>query len=291
MKNDNLFISLTSSIAFHLLILSLCLIGLPSSFKHLSNDEQIITFEMLPMSEISNIPVISQNTEIIKEQEEAKKVQENKKPEIPQEIKEEPKDQETLEPEEKEAEIIPEKKKEEHRKEESIKPQTEKPKEIKPKEKEKIKKKKNNNDLESLLKNLEKSSKGDKAKSNKTKEYNENGKENSKGTFNEDLPLSISEKALIKRQIETNWKIPIGAENIEQIKIIAYIALNKDGSVLQVMITEKKCDGVSNTVCNLFADSCIRAVWQSSPIEGLPQDRHNIWKEFNFLFDPTDMVR
>ena len=35
------------------------------------------------------------------------------------------------------------------------------------------------------------------------------------------------------------------------------------------------------------AESAVRAVRQASPIENLPTDRYDIWKEFNMLFNPS----
>lgn len=279
-NNDNFLIFLGCSIAIHLLAACLFTVGFPSIFTTLQNDEQIITFEALPVAAISNIPTKKAIKEKLEEPVDARNVQASKTPAIAPE----PKPAEKIpEPKKEKVETITEKKQEE--------PKAKKEPEPQQKEKAKDKKKQNTSDLESLLKNLEKSSKGNNNKSNKRNNSNGDNEAESKGSFNEDMPLSISEKALIKQQIEKNWQIPIGTQGIDQIKIVVYIALNKDGSVAEVKVTDKMCTGIPSAVCELFVDSCTRAVWQSSPIQNLPEPRYNTWKAFNFLFDPTDMTR
>jgi outer membrane biosynthesis protein TonB len=106
------------------------------------------------------------------------------------------------------------------------------------------------------------------------------------------LQLSISEKALIKKQIEDGWRnIPVGAQGIEQAKVVVYISLDKDGTVLQVKIVDTLCNGVSAGICQALADSALRAVKQASPLKNLPVERYDTWKEFQFLFDPSEILK
>lgn len=107
---------------------------------------------------------------------------------------------------------------------------------------EKKKKIPNKSDLDSLLKNLEHSSEGSNAKSNKQARSKENKEtQESKGPYNEALALSISEISLIKQQIERLWSKPIGIQNLDQFRVTLYIALNKDGSVKEVQVKETIC--------------------------------------------------
>jgi outer membrane biosynthesis protein TonB len=311
-SNDNFLIALSCSIAIHLLVAYVFIFGLPFFFTPLPMEE-VITFEMLPVSAISNVP----NKKIQKESEtnieEAKKVEKSKADEKPIEKPKEPEPEKPKEEAKKpDAEIVEKKKEEpkklekpkeepkkpdaemvEKKKEEPKKPEKPKEEPKKPEPKKEVKKKQiTNNELDSLLKNLEKESEGTKDKSNK--KATDTGEANdklSKGPYNEDLPLSISDRALVVNQVAKHWDIPIGSENIDKVRVILYILLDKDGSVLEVSIKEKICGEASNTSCHLVAESAVRAVKQASPIQGLPIERYDSWKEFNFLFDPSKMVR
>ncbi|KJV96845.1 putative periplasmic protein TonB [Rickettsia amblyommatis str. Darkwater] len=287
---------------------------MPSLFEKLP-EEQTITFEMLPVSDKSNIITQTKQKEAPIENEDAKKSEQSKpKEEAPQDL---PKEEKAKEPEaktmeekpkieekktieepksEKAKEALPEKKeevkedkpKEEEKKqaEEKKKPEAKKPAE-KPKE---VKKKETKTDeLDSLLKNLEQSSEGDNLKSNKHQRSKkaDNAKE-AKGVYTDGLPLSDSETSLIKRQIERHWSnVPAGVRGNNKVKVIISITLDKAGNVEQAKVNEKICPNIPASVCEALADNAIRAVWQASPIENLDSARFNHWKEINFSFDPS----
>ena len=295
MKNNNIFsISFICSVVLHLLIIYFFLFTLPSLFKK-SPEEQVIVFEMSPISNQSNVPNKTKQPEKAIENEDAKKVEqskpddtEEKRPleKLLEKLLEEKKPVDTKPIEEKkpieyklpieEKKVIDKKPIEEKKPVETKKP-VEKKKEIP-----------NKSDLDSLLKNLEQSSEGSSAKSNKQARSKENKEtQKSKGPYDDTLPLSISEISLIKQQIERVWSKPIGIQNLEQLRVTLYIALNQDGSVKEVKAKETICPNITKIACDALSDSAMRAVWQASPINNLDPQRYNSWKEFNFLFDPS----
>ncbi len=296
---------LSCSIALHSFLLYFFLFGMPSLFEKLP-EEQTITFEMLPISDKSNIITQTKQKEAPIENKDAKKSEQSKpKEEEPQQdlpkeekakepeaktIEEKPKIEEKKpieEPKPEEAkEALPEKKeevKEEKPKEEEKKP-AEKPKEVKKKESK-------TDELDSLLKNLEQSSEGNNVKSNKHQRSKkvDNAKE-AKGVYTDGLPLSDSETSLIKRQIERHWSnVPAGVRGNNKVKVIISITLDKAGNVEQAKVKERICPNIPASVCEALADNAIRAVWQASPIENLDPARFNHWKEINFSFDPSKL--
>lgn len=317
-NKDNFTVFLSCSIALHLLLLYFFLFGIPSLFEKLP-EEQIITFEMLPVNDKPNIITQTKQKEAPIENEDAKKSEQTKpKEEKPKDL---PKEEKAKEPEvkkveekpkieekkpieekkteevkealpEKKEEIKEEKPKEEEKKQvEEVKKTEEKKEEKKPIEKPKEKKKQESktDELDSLLKNLEQSSEGDNVKSNKHKRSEQvDNKKEAKGVYTEGLPLSDSESSLIKRQIERHWNnIPAGARGNSKVKIILSITLDKAGNVEQAKVKEKICPNISASVCEALADSAVRAVWKASPIENLDPARFNHWKEINFNFDPS----
>ncbi|WP_392506211.1 energy transducer TonB [Rickettsia sp. 2024-CO-Wats] len=285
-NKDNFMVFLSFSVVLHLLILYFFLFGMPSLFEKLS-EEQTITFEMLPVSDKSNIITQTKQKEAPIENEDAKKSEQSKpKEEEPQDL---PKEEKAKEPEAKTMEEKPkeedkkqaEEKKKPEEKKEGTKP-AEKPKEVKKKEPK-------TDELDSLLKNLEQSSEGDNIKSNKHQRSKkaDNAKE-AKGVYTDGLPLSDSETSLIKRQIERHWSnVPAGVRGNNKVKVIISITLDKAGNVEQAKINEKICPNIPASVCEAFADNAIRAVWQASPIENLDSARFNYWKEINLSFDPS----
>lgn len=341
LNSDRFFVFFIFSIILHFILGYFCIFGLPSFYRKLP-EEQVIVFQMLPVSEKSNVPTIKNQHEKAIENEDAKQVKQSKpieqslpviekptppvlpiekvqpleeKPIIPPVIPEktpieEPaKIPEEVKPIEKKLDNVEEKPKEKLKEE---KPKEEKPKieekkieEKKPEEKKQIEttkkvpegnkpkeiKKKilNKSDLDSLLKNLEQSSEGNNKKSNK-QALSEQSKETkeSKGTYDETLPLSINEIALMQEQIIRRWAIPPTAVG-EVAEIIVSISFNKDGIVQKVIIKDKNCYALSNSVCQALEESAKRAVWLASPIEGLNPERYNSWKEFNLRFDPSKM--
>ncbi|WP_342267888.1 cell envelope integrity protein TolA [Candidatus Tisiphia endosymbiont of Empis tessellata] len=276
--NNNIFsISFICSVVLHLLIIYFFLFGLPSLFKK-SPEEQVIVFEMLLINTKSNIPNKIKQSEKAIENQDTKKVEQSK-----------PDDTEEKRPLEKPLEkLLEEKKPVETKPIEKKKPAEEKkPVETK-KPLEKKKKIPNKSDLDSLLKNLEQSFEGSSAKSNKQARSKENKEtQESKGPYDDTLPLSISEISLIKQQIERVWSKPIGIQNLEQLRVTLYIALNQDGSVKEVKVKETICPNITKIACDALSDSAMRAVWQASPINNLDPQRYKSWKEFNFLFDPS----
>ncbi|WP_425362902.1 energy transducer TonB [Candidatus Tisiphia endosymbiont of Hybos culiciformis] len=303
MKNNNtVSVSFICSVALHLVIIYFFLFGLPSLFKKLP-EEQVIVFEMLPISNQSNVPNKTKQPEKAIENQDAKKVEQSK-PDYVEEKKpveqpiEEKKIVEEKPVEEKkvieEKPIIEEKKPIDQKPAETKPIEEKKPEEVKKptetkKPLEKKKKIPNKSDLDSLLKNLEQSSEGANAKSNKQARAKENKEtQESKGSYDETLALSISEISLIKQQIEKLWSKPIGIQNLEQLRVTLYIALNKDGSVKEVKVKETICPNITQTACDALSDSAMRAVWQASPINNLDPQRYDSWKEFNFLFNPSN---
>ncbi|WP_041404598.1 energy transducer TonB [Rickettsia massiliae] len=319
-NKDNFTVFLSFSVVLHLLLLYFFLFGMPSLFEKLP-EEQTITFEMLPVSDKSNIITQTKQKEAPIKNEDAKKSEQSKpKEEEPQDLPkaekakkpeaktmeekpkieekkpiEEPKSEEAKEAlPEKQEEVKEEKPKEEEKKqaEEKEKPE-EKKEETKPAEKPKEVKKKEpkTDELDSLLKNLEQSAEGDNVKSNKHQRSKkaDNAKE-AKGVYTDGLPLSDSETSLIKRQIERHWSnVPAGVRGNNKVKVIISITLDKAGNVEQAKVNEKICPNIPASVCEALADNAIRAVWQASPIENLDSARFNHWKEINFSFDPSKL--
>lgn len=288
-NNDNFYLCLSISIALHLLAIYIFLFDLPHFSKNFTEDiEDVITFEMLTVATISNIPTEQKQQEKEIENQQAKNVKQLK-PEPAKELPEEskPKEVEKKEIPKLDAEAIV-KEKEPIKKQELEKKKKDDVKE--PKKKEPKKKLPTDSDLDSLLKNLEQSSKGADAKSNKRALLQQNNvAKDSKGSYNAVLALSISEQNLIKHQIQRNWHIPLAVQNIDEVAVTLRIELDKDGTVTGAKIVDKICPNIPASVCQALANSAERAVWQASPIKNLIPQNYNKWREFNLSFYLKDV--
>jgi outer membrane biosynthesis protein TonB len=306
MKNNNedqeFWVFVCVSIALHLAVFVLCTFGLPSLFKAIP-EPQIITFDVLPVSDISNVKTqkIQQEKETLEEI--AKKVQKsqakeenaesNKKTEHEETKEESKRDPEEKKPENKQ-DVVDIKQKDSKKIEEkkkSDKAQEKQTKDSKDKPKPKKRKIATEKDIDALLKTLEKASDGKEAKSNKRAvSPKSDAKETSLGAnYNEDRPLSISEEQSIRQQISQHWNVPAGVSNAGEITITIYIAMSLDGTVEQAKIVDMQC-GATSMVCKAASDSALRAVRQASPLQNLMPERYESWKSFNISFDPREIL-
>ncbi len=292
------------SAILHLVLLGVFFLGFPSVFEKLPEEQDVMTFEILPTSELSNVKnenivakkaIEPEKSKEVKKSDTAKKQDPTpaKTEEIKEPVQEEEKKTPAREEEKpKNAEKTPEEepvKKEEPEK--KLEPKTEPKKETpKPKAKPKVAPKEDDN-IDSILKNLEEESVGTDSKVLK-KSHTEQmeGTQKTRGMeYNEDSPLSITEKSLVKSQIEKNWRPPIGNQNLRDVRVMLHMKLETDGTINNVTVIKIICPSNSEALCKLTAESAVRAVKQASPIENLPVDRYDVWKEFNLLFDPSLM--
>ncbi|MBP7190420.1 MAG: energy transducer TonB [Rickettsiaceae bacterium] len=288
MKNADFKSSFITSVIAHIVAIFLLYFGVPSLWKKFPED-QVMTFEMLPISSVTNIKTQKAQKDKAVDSENAKEVKSSQPEEVKEEKspeKPEPKTPEIQHPDQPKEDLKPKEPEKKEPKPAETKPQ--------PKPKEEVKKKpspkKKEVNLDSLLKTLEKASEGTEAKSKKEARSDRNDVEHdSKGPYNEGNPLSISEQHAIKQQIERHWNVPIGAKNASDVKITLYIALKPTGEVMQAKLLEKRCPGVDAITCDAAADSALRAVYSASPFENLDPSRYNAWKEFNMEFDPSNI--
>lgn len=282
------------SIILHIMLVLLLVFGLPWFSPEILPQESVISVEMLQLSEISNVKP-KKKVDIKKPApEKIKPAPSQPSPAAPE--KPEPKPAPTpVEPEKPEPkpEKIPEPEPKPKPKAEPKKPEPKpKPKE---QEKPKPKKKKDTNDLDSLLKNLEESvTSKEKTKEKKKKEKQETPQEEDNDSksdkeFNPDIPLSLSEQDFIRSQVEKHWSPPAGAKDASNMSVELRVQLSQDGTVMSVSIEESsRNSGADPSFARSFDESAVRAVWMSSPFEGLPPDKYDTWKNFIFRFTPEN---
>jgi hypothetical protein len=311
------------SLVLHLIFIGVFIYGLPSIFKKVPDQQNVITFEMLTVSDITNVRDQGVKTPEPKEIKKSQKIEKSaaspkenleQKEETPKQEEPKPVEKKPETPKEekttplKEAEIVPEKKKEEEApKKEEPKPVEKKPETPKEEDKKKpapiIKKevkqpqakkeetakkapKKQEDVIDSLLANLEKESEGAERRSpNRTPPSPPNEGKFAKGNnADEESPLSITEEMLIKQQIIKHWDKPAGIEGIE---VIFHVRLDIEGNVTIIQVSGLTGDKQLQV---LVEETGRRAVKKASPIKNLRPERYNVWKEFKLRFDPSSMM-
>jgi hypothetical protein len=103
----------------------------------------------------------------------------------------------------------------------------------------------------------------------------------------ENVSLSASELAAIRRQIERCWNVPVGVPGIETMRVSLRIQLESDGSVRAVDIEDRSRfdqDPRFRTV----AESARRAVL-SCRLD-LPADKFVVWRDMVLTFSPGEAL-
>lgn len=283
MENKEFQKDLIISGVLHLVLIIIFCYSMPPMFDKLPEPENVIMFDVLPVSSKVNIktqsPKIEQKieekpaTEIKKNTNLEKKSAEETKPEKLNKIEEVKKPIATIPtPKEEKAKIPPAPKVE---KEKEKKPLKKEPKPI-------VKKKVEEDSIDSLLKNLEQ-------ESVKNQPNADEGEKFFKGDeFDQRSPMSITETMLIKKKIEENWRVPQSVQNLKNIKITAEIFLNKNGLIEKIDIINVNCPH-NGQICALAKESIIRAIKATNQIENLSPTRYDTWKNLKLVFDPSSI--
>lgn len=280
---------ITRSGVMHFFMLLVAIFGLPHLLDRSRIEEpQAITVEILPITGITNVKPQDAKPEPKPEEKQAE-------PEKPQ-----PKVQTAPEPKKEQPKVVeeappppPEPKKEEKKVEEKPK-EPEKKKEAK-KPEEKKKPKASEDDLMAVLKSVketaQKQEKTEEQKAPSNEDNSESSKKALSNQYNPGLPLSMSEKDAIRSQIAKCWNVPAGAKDAHELIVVLRVQLEQDGTVTNVeLASSSKSRYASDTFFRAAADSALRAVRQCSPLENLPPDKYQTWRDIELTFDPKEML-
>jgi outer membrane biosynthesis protein TonB len=257
--DDGLNKSLGISAGLHLCLLLLFYFGLPSLLRPLPVHHDIVPFEIVDVSELTNTRV----------EEPKEKPQPPAPPPKPVARTEEAKPSPPQPMAESIAKPIP-----------SPKP---KPKPIE------VKKPPQDN-LLSVLKNVEKMKETEQPKVPDAKNTQQKPQEARSLAPALSTRLTISEEDALRRQISQCWNMPVGARDAQNLVVEVIIAVNPDRTVARADIVDKsRMD--SDPFFRAAAEASLRALFnpRCSPLE-LPPDKFEQWKTIDFTFDPRDML-
>jgi hypothetical protein len=253
----------------HIALLLLMIFGLPSWFSRDIPQPTVMSVEILPISEISNVKPSEKMPEEKKDKPKEEQATAKKETQESSTPKEEPK-----------PDSVPLPKDEKIKEKEKPK---EKPKDEKPKKKEE--------DLDSILKSVQDMAKKEKSEKPTEKEVTPTNDTKSKSqNYDPTIPLSMSEKDAIRSQFIRCWNVPAGAKDAQNLVVVLRIALEKDGSVIEVKLARDQGRYGGDSFFRAAADSAIRAVKMCSPLKNLSADKYGAWSDMELTFDPKEML-
>ncbi len=270
------------STLLHLILIAVFFFGFPAFFEKLPEEKDALTFEILPLSEIVNVKNESKSARLAKEAKKSRLIKKTKT-----EAKPEPKTETPTPPKKEIEKKVPEKA---VIKEKALTPPKAKNPTPKPKKKPKSIPKKDEDAIDAILKNLEQESEGSEAKiSTKSSSRQKAGDKYSRGMdYDETVPLSITENLIIKQQIKQHWREPVGAQNLETVKVVMIVYVEEDGTIEENPVIKVVCPPNSGSTCTLVEESARRAIKQASPLENLLPNRYDSWKKLKIEFSPNN---
>lgn len=266
------------SVSFHIAVAFFVAAELPHLWQRKLPQESAVSVEILPISQMTNMPTKTQTT---KEKPKIKgqvKKSSPKKMENNMTVKSEPLDAVPI--------PVPKPDAKEKLKKASMKGE-DKASHIEPVLKPRIEEKRKvkiDEDFDSLLKNLETSYE----KPEEKPELHKVKATQTTKPFNPEHKLTMTEEDALRSQIAKCWNVPVGARDADKTAVLLRISMQKDGTVVNVkMVDSSKYH--AQTFYRAIADSAIRAVYRCSPFK-LPREKFDFWRELELNFDLRDMV-
>lgn len=284
---------LKTSLILHGSIFALLFFGLPVFNPERSYEAQVVTVEILPISELTNVkPKQAKPKEQPKKEAITKNAPKISRPEP----KQKPEDKVKVEPLKPIVTKVENKESVKVKQEDKPKP---KPEEKKTEPEKKTKSIASEDDFAAVLKSVEEASKESekKEKDEKADEDFDNLAQdllaNAKDAqYKEGVPMSISEKDAIRQQVMKNWTVPAGAKDVQNTVVTLHLNVQPDGTISKADIVNQARYN-SDPFFRAMADSAMRAIWKSSPLQNLPADKYDVkdgWRELEINFDPREMV-
>lgn len=112
------------------------------------------------------------------------------------------------------------------------------------------------------------------------------------GPSNPNLPISMSEKDFIRKQIEDQWLFDLGAKDAQNLIVQIRFSLNADGTLKQQpeIVDKLRMYAPGQESYRAAAESARRAVLKAAPFRLPPGDKDRWSQEIILTFDPRQML-
>ena len=102
---------------------------------------------------------------------------------------------------------------------------------------------------------------------------------------NANEPVSMTEKDAIRAHIERFWNVPAGAKDADKLVVYIRVSVLPDGTVTDAQIQMGDPTMMLNPFYQAAADSARRAVRAASPLP-IPVNKYDQFKDFTLAFNP-----
>jgi len=138
-------------------------------------------------------------------------------------------------------------------------------------------------ELDKLLKSAEKL----KPSVPENKEATQNQPQATRGSSmnNPNEPVSMTEKDRIRAHIEQFWNVPAGAKDADKLVVYIRVSVLPDGTVTDAQVQMGDPSMMMNPYYQAAADSARRAVRAASPLP-IPLNKYEQFKDFTLAFNP-----
>jgi outer membrane biosynthesis protein TonB len=100
------------------------------------------------------------------------------------------------------------------------------------------------------------------------------------------IRLSQSELDALRRRLVECWNPPVGAANVDNLKVVLRVLFKRDGSVAA---PPALVAGTASSYGPAMAESAKRAILTCQPFKMLRPEHYEQWKDIEITFDPRDM--
>lgn len=105
-----------------------------------------------------------------------------------------------------------------------------------------------------------------------------------------DTQMTMSEIDAIRAQIARCWSLPAGAKDVQNMRVKVRVFLRPDGSLERPPELVDSFLMSGDGYFRSFAESARRAVQMCSPLQHLPVEKYEHWRELTINFDPREML-
>ncbi|MFC3674559.1 energy transducer TonB [Ferrovibrio xuzhouensis] len=112
------------------------------------------------------------------------------------------------------------------------------------------------------------------------------------GPSNPNLPISMSEKDFIRKQVEDNWLFDLGAKDAENLVVRIRFSINPDGTLRTQpqIVDQARMYLPGQESYRAAAESARRAVLKAVPFKLPPGDKEKWGQDIILNFDPRQML-
>ncbi|AHX11801.1 hypothetical protein NHE_0882 [Neorickettsia helminthoeca str. Oregon] len=101
--------------------------------------------------------------------------------------------------------------------------------------------------------------------------------------------IGIDVVSSIRSRFINCWRVPIAAMDVDNVIVTVNMRLGQGGELISAEIVDDEKYN-ENPFMRVLADSALRAVYLCTPMENLPKDQFEAWRDMQLRFNVADML-